>query len=219
MRKKTWRTPSNVYGDEEDLLNYELMNLYKNWEMFIQVLDFDNPEDVAAKYEGAEMVVFTRRWRPSTFTLEPFVDTPLRSLSRIELGQLLTKMSGLSPENIEIAKAPGTFPCEGSLLAIHDDITWVPLVSADEETDHGSFKPPCDIGWDGAVIYWRDKNEPLKKLTEPERREIISKESWDSTGSSSYTAVSASPRKERPLRIFIDSPKSSVKESTEPDLD
>ena len=217
MRKKTWRTPSSVFGDEDDIIDTDQMNLYKNWEMFLQMLDADDADDVAAKYRDAEIVVFTRRWRPSAFTLEPFVDMPLRYLSRVELGEHLCKISGLAADSIEIAKAPGTFPCEGSLLAIHDDITWVPLLSDDEGTDHGSFKPPCDVGLDGAVIFWREKGEPLKKLTDAERRDILAKENSDST--TSYSSVATSPRKERPLRIFIDSPESKVKESIEPELD
>lgn len=220
MRKKHWRTPSTVYGDENEVLDTELLYIFKNWEMFLQVLDVNDPYDVASKYRGAETVIFTRRWRPSTFTLEPFVDTPLAEFNRIVLGKKLFEMSGLNSDQIEIAKAPGTFPCEGSLLGIHDDITWVPLLTTGFDDD-GSFKYPCSVQTDGDVVYWREKGELLKKLTEQERREILSRENTDaSVSGTSYPSVSASPRKERPLRIFIDSPKStSVKETVEPDLD
>lgn len=220
LRKKHWRTPSTVYGDENEVLDTELLYIFKNWEMFLQVLDVNDPYDVASKYRGAETVIFTRRWRPSTFTLEPFVDTPLAEFNRIVLGKKLFEMSGLKPDQIEIAKAPGTFPCEGSLLGIHDDITWVPLLTTGFDDD-GSFKYPCSVQTDGDVVYWREKGELLKKLTEQERREILSRENTDaSVSGTSYPSVSASPRKERPLRIFIDSPKStSVKETVEPDLD
>ena len=220
MRKKHWRTPSTVYGDEEEVLDTELLYIFKNWEMFLQLLDVNNPSDLSSNYRGAETGIFTRRWRPSTFTLEPFVDTPLAELNRIMLGRKLYEMSGLKPDQIEIAKAPGTFPCEGSLLGIHDDITWVPLMTTGLDDD-SSFKYPCCVQTDGDVVYWREEGEPLKKLTEQERRDILSRENTDSTASrTSYSTVSASPRKERPLRIFIDSPKSSsVKETIEPDLD
>jgi ubiquitin carboxyl-terminal hydrolase 47 len=220
LRKKHWRTPSTVYGAEEEVLDTELLYIFKNWEMFLQLLDVNNPLELSSNYRGAETVIFTRRWRPSTFTLEPFVDTPLAEFNRIVLGRKLSEVSGLKPEQIEIAKAPGTFPCEGSLLGIHDDITWVPLLTTGSDDD-GSFKYPCSVQTDGDVVYWREKGEPLKKLTEQERREILSRENTDSTASgTSYSTVSASPRKERPLRIFIDSPKSSsVKETIEPDLD
>ncbi len=222
LRKKHWRTPSTVYGDEEEVLDTELLYIFKNWEMFLQLLDVNNPHDVASNYRGVETVIFTRRWRPSTFTLEPFVDMPLVKFNRIELGRRLSDLSGLSIDKIEIAKAPGTFPCEGSLFSIHEDITWTPLLTNDGELDDGSFKYPCSVQTDGDIVYWREKGEPLKKLTEQERREILGRENADSaaTGTSSYSTVSASPRKERPLRIFIDSPKSSiVKETIEPDLD
>lgn len=209
-----------MYGDEEEVLDTELLYIFKNWEMFLQLLDTSNPSDVASNYRGAETVIFTRRWRPSTFTLEPFVDTPLSQFNRIELGRILGEASGLSPDKIEIAKAPGTFPCEGSLLGIHDEITWVPLLTTDGDIDDGAFKYPCNVQTDGDVVYWREKGEPLKKLTEQERREILGRENADSAATgTSYSTVSTSPRKERPLRIFIDSPKSSVKETIEPDLD
>ena len=220
LRKKHWRTPSTVYGDEEEVLDTDLLYIFKNWEMFLQLLDINNPYDLASNYREAETVIFTRQWCPSTFTLGPFVDTPLRYFTRIELGRMLSESSGLSVDKIEIAKAPGSFPCEGSLFSIHDDITWIPLLT-EGEPDDGSFKYPCNVQTDGDVVYWREKGEPLKKLTDQERREILGRENADSaTGTSSYSTVSASPRKERPLRIFIDSPKSSVvKESAEPDLD
>lgn len=222
MRKKHWRTPSTVYGEEDEVLDTELLYIFKNWEMYLQLLDVNNPKDLATNYRGAETVIFTRRWRPSTYCLEPFVDTPLMNFNRIELARVLSEISGLTADKIEIAKAPGTFPCDGSLLSIHEDITWVPLLGPDGDIDDGSFKYPCNVQSDGDVVYWRDKGEPLKKLTEQERREILGRENSDSmaTTSTSYSTVSASPRKERPLRIFIDSPKSSIaKESIEPELD
>lgn len=188
--------------------------------MFLQLLDVNNPSDVASNYQKAQLVIFTRRWRPSTFTLEPLVDTPLLNPDRFELARVLGEASGLSADKIEIAKAPGIFPCEGPLLGVHDDISWTPLLATDGSIDDGFFKYPCNVHADGDVVYWREKGEPLKKLSDQERREILFRENFDNlTGTSSYSTASASPRKERPLRIFIDSPKSSVKETVEPDLD
>lgn len=49
----------------------------------------------------------------------------------------------------------------------------------------------------------RDKTEPAKKLTAEERLEISKKENAISSTSSTYS----SPRRERGLKIYLDSPK------------
>jgi len=218
LRKKIWRTPSTVYGEDEETIDTSLPYLSKNWEMYLQVLDLNNPEAVALNYRDADTTIFARRWRPSSYTLEELVDIPLTAISQLELGEKLTKISQLPVDSIEIAKAPGTFPCEGSVLNIHDDITWIALSSEDASTD---FKWPCCIQNDGDIVYWRHKAEPLKKLTEEERKEILKRENGgDSVAvDAAYPAtVSSSPRKERPLRIFLDTP-SSTKVKEEAQLD
>jgi len=134
LRKKIWRTPSTVYGEDEETIDTSLPYLSKNWEMYLQVLDLNNPDAMAKNYRGADTTIFARRWRPSTYTLEAFVDIPLTTVSQLELGEKLAKISQLPVDSIEIAKAPGTFPCEGSVLNIHDDITWVTLSSDDTST-------------------------------------------------------------------------------------
>jgi ubiquitin carboxyl-terminal hydrolase 47 len=205
-----------VHSDEDEVLDTDVMCILKNWEMYLQVLDLKDEHDVAAKYSGCNTAIFTRRWYPSTLTLGKFVDLPLSNLDRIELSRMLTTLSGLPAERIEIAKGPGTFPCDGSLLAIQDDISWVPLLSDDGSP---TFKYPCSIQSDGDVVYWRDKDEPPKKLTEQERRDILRRENSDSGNSTSVTNTYTSSRKERPLRIFLDSPSTSVKQNQEPELD
>ena len=189
-----------MYGDEEDALDTEMLYIFKNWEMFLQLLDPEKSDDVVSNYRGSEICIFARRWRPSTLTLEPFVDVPLAALSRIELGKKLSEMNAISIERIEITKAPGSFPCEGSVLTIHEDTTWCPLTCEDGST---VFKWPCSVQNDGDVVYWRDKDEEVKKLSEQERKEILRKENGDAPVDRTY-ATSSSSRKERPLKIFVD---------------
>lgn len=50
--------------------------------------------------------------------------------------------------------------------------------------------------------FFRDKNEPVKRLTTEERLEISKKENASST-----TSTYSSPRRERGLKIYLDSPK------------
>lgn len=206
-----WRTPTTVYGEEEELVDTEKMGIYKNsWEMFLQVLD--RPDQEAASYRDADTVIFTRRWRPSTVTLEEMVDIPLPTLSRRALAAALSASSGedLPGHRIEIAKATGTFPCDGSLLAVHEELNWTALLDErDEEGGSSDFRYPCYIQSDGEVIYWREKGEQLKPMTDAERRDLARRDlnGADMTSSSAgATATSYSPRKERPLKILLDSP-------------
>ncbi len=36
LRKKNWRTPSIVYGNDDDNM-IDMMYIFKNWEMYLQV--------------------------------------------------------------------------------------------------------------------------------------------------------------------------------------
>lgn len=195
------------------------MCVFKNWELFVQVLDLNDPKQVADNFRGAETVIFTRRWRPSAYILDGLVDTPLFEFKRSELGRILSQASDVPIENIEIAKVSGTFPCEPSLFGIHDNLTWTPVIAGPD--DDGAFKYPCNVQTDGEVVFWRDRTESLKKLTEQERRKIEPREGADSSGGgASYSTGSPPCRKERPLRILLDSPKTSIsKDVTEPNLD
>ena len=121
---------------------------------------------------------------------------------------------------MQVAKAPGAFPCEGSLLAVHDDLPWVTLLDGDDDDD--SFRCPCALQNDGDVVYWRDAAEPLKKLSDAERRDIVRRENGGhdpadaagaggvapaaSVSSCAGAAFAVKSGKERPLRIFLDEP-------------
>ena len=206
LRKKNYRTPSVVYGDEDELVDPDKMYIYKNsWEMFLQVLD--RPGLEAAHFRGAETSVFTRRWRPSTLTLEEMVDTPLATLNRAALAAALAT-EDLPGQRIEIARAAGTFPCDGSLLAVQEELSWTPLLDEqDEEGRSSDFRYPCNIQTDGEMIYWREKGEQLKPMTEAERRDLARRDlNGVDMASSTAPSTSYSPRKERPLRILLDSP-------------
>lgn len=240
LRKKVYRTPSTVYGDEDELLDTNHMYIYKNWEMYLQLLD--RPDLEAEHFRGNDICLFTRRWRPSTLTLEEMVDTPLPATNRTALARFLTAASGLPADQIEIAKASNAFPCEGSLLAIQEELAWIPLLDEQDrklsdgqltdlllanchqfgfvfsENGIAEFRYPCYVTTDGEMVYWREKGEPLKKLTDQERRELSRRDQAGSDASASATTTSYSPRKERPLRILLDSPCVSKVDSDERQL-
>ncbi|XP_025028279.1 ubiquitin carboxyl-terminal hydrolase 47 isoform X4 [Python bivittatus] len=188
LRKKTWKNPGTVFLDyhvyEEDI------NISSNWEVFLEIL-----EGAEKMKSMSQLAVLSRRWRPSEMKLDPFQEVVLESSSVDELKEKLSKISGIPSENIEFAKGRGTFPCEISVLEIHQDLDWNPKVSTLNVW-------PLYICDDGAVIFYRDKTEEMVELTEDQRNELMKKESsrLQKTGH----RVTYSPRKEKALKIYLD---------------
>uniref|UniRef100_A0A8C7E360 Ubiquitin carboxyl-terminal hydrolase 47 n=1 Tax=Naja naja TaxID=35670 RepID=A0A8C7E360_NAJNA len=188
LRKKTWKNPGTVFLDyhvyEEDI------NISSNWEVFLEIL-----EEAEKMKSMSQLAVLSRRWRPSEMKLDPFQEVVLESSSVDELKERLSAISGITSENIEFAKGRGTFPCEISILEIHQDLDWNPKVSTLNVW-------PLYICDDGAVIFYRDKTEEMVELTEEQRNELMKKESsrLQKTGH----RVTYSPRKEKALKIYLD---------------
>ncbi|XP_062973357.1 ubiquitin carboxyl-terminal hydrolase 47 isoform X2 [Elgaria multicarinata webbii] len=188
LRKKTWKNPGTVFLDyhvyEEDI------NISSNWEVFLEILDG------AEKMKSmSQLAVLSRRWKPSEMKLDCFQEVVLESSSVDELKEKLSEISGILLENLEFAKGRGTFPCEISVLEIHQDLDWNPKVSTLNVW-------PLYICDDGAVIFYRDKTEEVVELTEEQRNELMKKESsrLQKTGH----RVTYSPRKEKALKIYLD---------------
>ncbi|TRY93266.1 hypothetical protein DNTS_021645 [Danionella cerebrum] len=188
LRKKTWKNPGTVFLDyhvyEEDI------NISSNWEVFLEVLE--EPERMKSM---SQLAVLTRRWCPAQMKLEAFREVVLESSSVEELKEKLSEMSGIPLENLEFAKGRGTFPCDISVLEIHQDLDWNPKVSTLNVW-------PLYICDDGAVIFYRDNTEELMDLSEEERNELMKKES--SRLLKTGQRVSYSPRKEKALKIYLD---------------
>ncbi|XP_026071619.1 ubiquitin carboxyl-terminal hydrolase 47-like [Carassius auratus] len=188
LRKKTWKNPGTVFLDyhiyEEDI------NISSNWEVFLEVLE--EPERMKSM---SQLAVLTRRWCPAQMKLEAFREVVLESSSVEELKEKLSELSGIPLENLEFAKGRGTFPCDISLLEIHQDLDWNPKVSTLNVW-------PLYICDDGAVIFYRDSTEELIELSEEERNELMKKES--SRLLKTGHRISYSPRKEKALKIYLD---------------
>uniref|UniRef100_A0AAY4BHH6 Ubiquitin carboxyl-terminal hydrolase 47 n=1 Tax=Denticeps clupeoides TaxID=299321 RepID=A0AAY4BHH6_9TELE len=188
LRKKTWKNPGTVFLDyhvyEEDI------NISSNWEVFLEVLE--EPERMKSM---SHLAVLTRRWCPSQMKLEPFQEVVLESSSVEELKEKLSEISGILLENLDFAKGRGTFPCDISVLEIHQDLDWNPKVSTLNVW-------PLYICDDGAVVFYRDSREEPMELSEEERNELMKKES--SRLLKTGHRVSYSPRKEKALKIYLD---------------
>ncbi|XP_055755427.1 ubiquitin carboxyl-terminal hydrolase 47 isoform X3 [Salvelinus fontinalis] len=188
LRKKTWKNPGTVFLDyhvyEEDI------NISSNWEVFLEVLD--GPEKMKSM---SQLAVLTRRWTPAQMKLEPFREVVLESSSVEELKEKLSEISGVPLENLEFAKGRGTFPCDISVLEIHQDLDWNPKVSTLNVW-------PLYICDDGAVVFYRDSTEEPMEQSEDERNELMKRES--SRLLKTGHRVSYSPRKEKALKIYLD---------------
>uniref|UniRef100_A0A8C6PJX1 Ubiquitin carboxyl-terminal hydrolase 47 n=1 Tax=Nothobranchius furzeri TaxID=105023 RepID=A0A8C6PJX1_NOTFU len=188
LRKKTWKNPGTVFLDyhiyEEDI------SISSNWEVFLEVLN--DPEKMKSM---SQLAVLTRRWSPATMKLGPFQEVILESSSVDELKEKLSEVSEVPLENVEFAKGRGTFPCDISVLEIHQDLDWNPKVSTLNVW-------PLYICDDGAVVFYRDSREEPLELSEDERNELMKKES--SRLLKTGHRVSYSPRKEKALKIYLD---------------
>ncbi|KAM8877352.1 ubiquitin carboxyl-terminal hydrolase 47 isoform 1-T1 [Synchiropus picturatus] len=188
LRKKTWKNPGTVFLDyhvyEEDI------SISSNWEVFLEVLN--EPEKMKSM---SQLAVLTRKWSPSTMKLSPFHEVILESSSVEELKEKLSAISGIDLENLEFAKGRGTFPCDISVLEIHQDLDWNPKVSTLNVW-------PLYICDDGAVVFYRDSTEEPMEMSEDERNELMKKES--SRLLKTGHRVSYSPRKEKALKIYLD---------------
>uniref|UniRef100_A0A8C7Y406 Ubiquitin carboxyl-terminal hydrolase 47 n=1 Tax=Oryzias sinensis TaxID=183150 RepID=A0A8C7Y406_9TELE len=179
LRKKTWKNPGTVFLDchvyEEDI------SISSNWEVFLEVLN--EPEKMKSM---SQLAVLTRRWSPSTMKLGPFQEVILESSSVEELKEKVF----IFQDN-----GRGTFPCDISVLEIHQDLDWNPKVSTLNVW-------PLYICDDGAVVFYRNSTEETLELSEDERNELMKKES--SRLLKTGYRVSYSPRKEKALKIYLD---------------
>ncbi|GLH00204.1 Ubiquitin carboxyl-terminal hydrolase 47 [Gryllus bimaculatus] len=201
LRKKSWKNPTKVYLDSQRFEEDDI-TLFPNWEMFLQELP--GPEPVTV---GSQLVLFVRRWCPSTFEVKPFEEVLLDGYTVKEFKEKLAALSDIPEANLEFAKGQSSFPCDMSVLSIHSDLEWNP------PTDKLDVWP-LNIYEDGHVFFYRDNREQLKQLTPEERKEIANKEG--SRVNKLSTVSTYSPRKERALKIYLDP---APRKCEEPDLD
>lgn len=197
LRKKTWKNPQTIYLDNQKF--DDDISLYSNWELFLQVIE--GPETKTSSSD--ELALFVKRWRPSTYTTDSLAEIVIAKPTAEDLREKLSEMSGIKVENIEFAKGKGTFPCDMSLMDINNDLDWTHHTAQLDQR-------PLYILDDGAVIYFRDKTEALKELSDEERRELTNSENRRlnrdlqySCPSSTTTNYSSLRSKEKGLKIYL----------------
>lgn len=191
LRKKTSSNPGSVYLNSS---KFDDVPTFMSYEVFLEILP--GPDPVVS---SSSLVIFVRRWRPSTFTFDPMEELVLEERTFAALKDGLSALSRIEKDDIEVYKCTGPFPCTVSPLTASTELEW-----------HGSAYSLCSwplyINEDGAVVLYRDKTEPVKQLTEEEKREITNSEN---VRLSRNLKSVPSPRKEKALKIYMGSPPSN----------
>ncbi|KAG5319610.1 UBP47 hydrolase, partial [Pseudoatta argentina] len=183
LRKKYYKTASKVFLNEQ---KFEDLQFHSQFEMIVQELS-----DKEIVTDTNQIVLFIRRWLPAKLQLGQFQEIVMDNRTVEELKKKLSSISDIPEEHIDIAKGKGSFPCDNSVLRIQNEHDW------NEHHDSLSYNFE-----DGAVFLYRDNKEKPKQLNADEVMEIASKENSRLTPLS--TTSSYSPRRERALKIYLD---------------
>merc|ERR1712013_898505 len=100
------------------------------------------------------------------------------------LKKKLEEISDIPADRIHIGKGRGVFPCTTSLLDMENEIDWNPMCL--KLTDF-----PLTITDDGALIYFKSRDDAVKLLSESEKVEIRKKE--ERSGGRNVTSTSSRP--------------------------
>ncbi|XP_050452269.1 ubiquitin carboxyl-terminal hydrolase 47 [Cataglyphis hispanica] len=184
LRKKYYKTASKVFLNEQ---KFEDLRFHTQFEMIVQELsDKETVTDIN------QIVLFVRRWLPAKLQLGQFQEIVMDNRTVEELKKKLSSISDIPEEYIDIAKGKGNFPCDScSVLRIQNELDW------NEPHDSLAFNFE-----DGAVFLYRDNREKPKQLNADEVMEIAFKENSRLTPLT--TTSSYSPRRERALKIYLD---------------
>lgn len=194
LRRKSWKNPQTVYLDHQ-MFGERDITLHNNWELFIQERE---PPELKTNCSDDQLVLFTRRWRPSQYSLDPIVELLVPDNTGQDLRQKLSEASGIPADNIQVGKGRNTFPHEVSVLDISAELEWT---RAEGPLD----ARPLNILDDGAMVYYRDKEERLKELTDSERSDLESEENKRLNRELPYAAAlpAARPAREKGLKIYF----------------
>lgn len=164
--------------------------LYIGKQFLLEQLDGPEP-----KTEVGQRVGVVRRWRPSSLSLD--AHEPILLPTNATIGttrEMVAAMSGIPLENTQVMKVYGGYPDEENVLEIQDDYGW----------DGKDCSPSLGVSvwpWylsDGFCLFYRDKTEAVKVLSEAEKAELAKTQAKKKSATYSY---SYTPRKEKGVTI------------------
>ena len=183
LRRKNYRTPTNVLAGKVTI-GREIA-IYNGWEMSVEILEA--PET----YNDSTTAIFVRRWNPSNHTFGKIQEILVPDSAVKTTKAAIARLSNLPVDQIDIAKANGSFPYRHSLLNM-DTLQWNPAVSYID-------RMPVSILNDSCMLFYRDIKEEAEVLT-PERRLEIGKQELARRNQMNRVAA-PSHRKEHALKI------------------
>jgi ubiquitin C-terminal hydrolase len=141
----------------QDLL--EMYTLYEKKNLALQILDADEPE-----LSPTQIVVVVRRWSPSTWELFPSCEVVIDKHSTVEaFGKTLAEKYQIEESDLEACKITYTW-----------NFMRTDLVKEHWQRTSRIFTTLTQSPWyltiDGILFIIKDRREPLRELTEEERR-------------------------------------------------
>ncbi|XP_065160400.1 ubiquitin carboxyl-terminal hydrolase 47 [Atheta coriaria] len=191
LRKRYHDVPVRILLDDEKIGDLPMVN----YELYIQRIN--GPERTSS-----QLSVFVRQWFPSKLSLSTFQEVNLELKTKEELKARISELADIPVEFLEVAHVMASFPCDRSVLEIHNQLNW-------NFVEENLTNYPINVYHDGFVFYYRDSREQLKELTREERIDLIA---FENTRLGKYDKSSVKHRRERRqergLKIYLDtSPK------------
>ncbi|XP_055385651.1 ubiquitin carboxyl-terminal hydrolase 47 [Condylostylus longicornis] len=190
--EKSGRNPIKILPDDYKLGD---LKMSINCEFIVQECD----DGVKTTTSENSLTLFVRRWYPSKYVLGEYEEITLEKNS--EIRKVLSSISQIPEDHISFAKVNSSaFPCNNIyLLTLNTSLSW--LKEPMTLDNYPLLSSIC-----GCVYIYKDNTEPLKELTPEERKELSTKEKarLDRLGGTIRSLYS--PRRERALKIYLDSP-------------
>ncbi|CAD7004861.1 unnamed protein product [Ceratitis capitata] len=192
---KGGRNPIEILGDNDTLASD--LRSTAGAEFLVQECEDGVSPQVAAE----SLTIFVRRWHADKLQLDKFQEVTLEKES--EIREELAKITDIPKEHIAYSKINGSFPCTNiSLLSINSTLSWFSIPAT-------LYKYPLTATVSGNVYFYKDVTKSPKEPTTEERRELSAREKLrlDRLGCMSTSLYS--PRRERALKIYLDSPQTN----------
>uniref|UniRef100_A0A1X7TBR6 Ubiquitin-like domain-containing protein n=1 Tax=Amphimedon queenslandica TaxID=400682 RepID=A0A1X7TBR6_AMPQE len=162
LREKNRLSPGTVYPDHERIYNARSPRIDDiNKEIHVYVEPLKGPEK---KKHTGQRQLYVIRWRPSQCSVDPIEEIILDSLFNPKhVIEKLSELSGVPAKYIYYTEGE-SFSVEISCLDIEYKLRWYSITNL--------YRYSLGLYYEGRVIYYKDKRERMKKLTDKERSEI-----------------------------------------------
>ncbi|KAH8246218.1 hypothetical protein KR038_005214 [Drosophila bunnanda] len=192
---KGGRSPIKILANDETL--YCDMRSTSTAEFIVQECE----EGVNPQPKDDTLTIFVRRWCPAKMEFGKFQEITLDQDS--EIRRSLSQISDITVDKLSYMKVNSNFPCTSiSAVSVNESTSWYSVpVTVD--------KYPLNTTQAANIYLYKDKTVPARELTLEERRQMNAREKarLDRVGCVSTTRYSQ--RRERALKIYLDSPEKS----------